>query len=67
MFTGCLTYCFFLLLFIIWTLNNLWERWNEIIEPETSNGFDIQTFKQLIYPAFTICNIVPGVKLTHKV
>ena len=67
MITSCLTYTFFLLLFFIWTLINLWERWNQIIEPVSSNGFDIQNFQQLIYPAITVCNLVPNVKLIHKV
>lgn len=65
--TGCIIYGVFLLLFMIWTLINLWERWNQIIEPVSSNGFDIQNFQQLIYPAITICNLVPNVKLQHKV
>jgi len=46
---------------------NLWERWNQLISPVSSNGFDIENFHQLIYPAITICNLTPNVKITHKV
>jgi hypothetical protein len=66
MLTGCIIYGIFLLLFLIWTLINLWEKWNQIIEPVSSNGFDIQNFQQLIYPAITICNVVPNVRLRHN-
>jgi len=65
--TSCIVYSFFLLLFIIWTLINLWSRWNQLIEPVSSNGFDLHNFQQLIYPSITICNIVPDVNLIHNV
>jgi hypothetical protein len=67
MLSGCLVYCIFVFLFIIWTMMNLWSRWNQIIDPVASNGFDIQNFQQLIYPAITVCNLVPNVKIDHKV
>ena len=66
LFTSCIIYTIFIFLFLLWTLINLWTRWNEIIYPVPSNGFDLQNFKQLIYPSITICNISPGVPLTHS-
>jgi hypothetical protein len=59
-------YTFFLLLFLIWTLINLWSRWNQLIEPVSSNGFDIHSFQQLLFPSITICNAIPNVKLKHN-
>jgi len=46
---------------------HLWQRWNSIISPESNNGFDQQEFQQLIYPAITVCNLSPTIKITHKV
>ena len=54
LFTSCIIYTIFIFLFLLWTLINLWTRWNEIIYPVPSNGFDLQNFKQLIYPSITI-------------
>jgi hypothetical protein len=64
--TGCAIYSIFLILFLIWTLINLWSRWNQLIEPVSSNGFDLHPFQQLIYPSITVCNITPNVKLHHN-
>lgn len=64
--TGTLLYGFFGVLFLIWTLKLLWDRWNEIINPVSSNGFDIMNFHQLLYPAITICNIMPGIQIEHR-
>ena len=48
-------------------ISNLWQRWNQIISPVSNKGLDQQAFQQLIYPAITICNLAPNIKLTHKV
>jgi hypothetical protein len=45
---------------------NLWEKWDEIIEPMPSSGFEMKNFQQLIYPAITLCNLTPNVTLTHR-
>lgn len=66
MFTACIMYTLFLLLFLVWTLTNLWSRWNQLIEPVSSNGFDIHSFQQLLFPSITICNAIPNVKLKHN-
>lgn len=66
LYTSCIIYTIFIFLFLIWTLINLWTRWNEIIYPVPSNAFDLQNFKQLIYPSITICNISPNIPLTHN-
>jgi hypothetical protein len=66
-FTACIVYSFFLILFLIWTFFNLWSRWNQLIEPVSNNGFDLRNFQQLIYPSITICNLVPEVTLLHNV
>jgi hypothetical protein len=46
---------------------NLWSRWDQLIEPVSSNGFTMKQFDQLIYPTIKICNFLPGIKLEHKV
>ena len=66
LYTSCVIYTVFIFLFLIWTLLNLWTRWNEIIYPVPSNAFDLQNFKQLIYPSITVCNISPNIPLTHN-
>ena len=45
---------------------NLWEKWDEIIEPMPGSGFEMKKFQQLIYPAITLCNLTPNVTLSHK-
>jgi len=62
----CCVYLTFLLMFFVWTLVNLWSRWEQLIEPVSSSGFTIQQFDQLFYPAIKICNFLPGIKLEHK-
>jgi len=64
-FTSCIVYGVFLIIFIIWTLLNLWAKWEEIIEPVPGSGFEMKKFQQLIYPAITLCNVTPNVTLTH--
>jgi hypothetical protein len=64
---SCSVYSVFLILCSIWTLMNLWQHWNQLISPVSSNGFDVASFHQLIYPAITICNISPNIKILHKV
>ena len=65
-YTSCVIYTVFIFLFLIWTLLNLWPRWNEIIYPVPSNAFELQNFQQLIYPNITVCNIYHNMPLTHN-
>ena len=66
LYTSCVIYTVFIFLFLIWTLINLWTRWNEINYPVPSNAFDLHNFKRLIYPRITVCNISPNIPLTHN-
>lgn len=64
--TSCILYVVCIFLFLIWTLNVLWEHWNQIINPVSSTGFDMKQYEQLLYPAITICSIVPNTRIEPK-
>lgn len=63
---SCYLYVFCAILFALWTFDLLWDRWNQIINPVSSNGFETELFHQLLYPAITLCNILPGQKIKPK-
>lgn len=63
---SCYLYVFCAILFALWTFDLLWDRWNQIINPVSSNGFETELFHQLLYPAITLCNLVPGQKIKPK-
>ena len=65
-YSSCVIYLICALLFILWTLDLLSERWNQIVNPVSSTGFDITVFQELLYPEITICGISPEVTLKHN-
>ena len=64
--TSCLMYLILVVIFLLWTFNLLWDRWNDIFNPVSSNGFLLTQYDQLIYPAVTICSLSSSIKIEPK-
>lgn len=64
--TTCTIYGIFIFLFFLLTIINLWTRYNELLNPVSSNLFTNKQYDQLVYPSITLCNIFPDIPLIHN-